>query len=134
LWLRADKPTAYIVNNGNGNHSRKSPEGRVAGNDDDFWQRMSWGRQRNDCFQTCSSITAESGRLLHNNRDVNLADILFTQGHRWPNSRLFILGVGFFIMTAGSILRQCFDRTLADVVKGLWSISLRASPTGFIAT
>ena len=116
--------------------SRKSPPGAgVDGKGQAVLQGLHLDRLRQrSAIPTFSSTTCGLARLYHNERDGTFTDVTATMGIDGPRRRLLVLGMGLRQRRLARHLRHSYDRTLDDVVSGLWAAAHVATRTGCSAT
>jgi ASPIC and UnbV/FG-GAP-like repeat len=120
LYIGCERQTNRLYRNkGDGTFEQVAEKAGVEGNTGDFCKGCTWIDNDNDGYPDLFLNNAVTGRLLHNNRDGTFTDLSASLGIDGPNS-------GFSCWTWDydndgwlDIFATCFDRTLADVVKGL---------------
>jgi hypothetical protein len=106
-------------NKGNGTFEEVAEKAGANSDAGDFCKGCTWVDHDNDGYPDLFLNNALSGRLLHNNRDGTFSDNSSSMGIDGPKS-------GFSCWTWDydndgwlDIFATCFDRSLADVVKGI---------------
>lgn len=120
LYIGCERQTNRLYRNkGDGTFEQVAEKAGAQGTENDFCKGCTWIDHDNDGYPDLFLNNAESGRLLHNNRDGTFTDLSSSLGIDGPRS-------GFSCWTWDydndgwlDVFATCFDRTLADVVKGL---------------
>jgi hypothetical protein len=120
LYVGSERQSNRLYHNlGNGKFEEVAMKAGAQGNAGDFCKGCTWIDHDNDGYPDLFLNNAESGRLLHNNRDGTFTDSSSAMGIDGPNSGFSCWTWDFDNDGWLDIFATCFDRTLEDVVKGL---------------
>ena len=120
LFIGCERQTNRLYRNkGNGTFEQVAEMAGVQGNTGDFCKGCTWIDHDNDGYPDLFLNNAVTGRLLHNNRDGTFTDLSPSLGIDGPDSGFSCWTWDYDNDGWQDVFATCFDRTLADVVKGI---------------
>jgi hypothetical protein len=120
LYIGCEQQTNRLYHNKHdGTFEEVAAKAGVQGETSDFCKGCTWIDHDNDGYPDLFLNNAQIGRFLHNNRDGTFTDVSTSMGIDGPNSGFSCWTWDFDNDGWLDIFATCFDRTLADVIKGL---------------